>query len=564
VIRIRPSLSVLVLLLLAAVSRAQSGKVKHSPHNLSASGTGPIRAGSEDAICIFCHTAHNASATAPLWNRRNPVLTYTTYESSTLKSVPGQPTGTSRLCLSCHDGTIALGDVRSRRGGIPMTVAGPMPTGRSKLGLDLSDDHPISMSYQEAVSESGGTLRPTAHADGRPLVGEDGQVQCTSCHDPHDNSFGQFLRTTPVSGALCLSCHDPLDWAASSHATSGASWDGPKKGPKDRPDMTNVATFACRACHVVHEAPAKRWLLHDESEEEVCYACHATGPAQHDIRAEMRKWRSHDPSRARGVRDPAVPPDGSRRAAECVDCHNPHRSNSKPGDRNALPGSIRGVSGYSSSKTPVAVATHEYEICYKCHASMAESDPNRIVRQADQASVLMQFDPGNPSYHPVVAAGRNQDVPSLIPPLTPASIVTCGDCHGNDNPQGPKGPHGSRWDYLLRFQYETADPTTETFASYALCYECHQRASILADQSFRYHRLHIVDERTSCATCHAAHGIDPTVATAGDHTHLINFKTAVVEPNSQGELFFRDEGRYRGTCSLLCHGENHVNTSYSR
>ena len=55
-----------------------------------------------------------------------PVTAYIPYSSSSLQAKPGQPTGTSKLCLSCHDGTIALGSVVSRNQ--PIAMAG----GRSK------------------------------------------------------------------------------------------------------------------------------------------------------------------------------------------------------------------------------------------------------------------------------------------------------------------------------------------------------------------------------------------------------------------------------------------------
>src|SRR3982750_3297676 len=110
-----------ILLLLSALpALAQQTSVVNSAHNLSASGPGAIRATSEQEICIFCHTPHRASAIQPLWNRNTPVNAYRVYSSNTLQGVPGQPTGSSKLCLSCHDGTIALGSVLSRDQSIAM------------------------------------------------------------------------------------------------------------------------------------------------------------------------------------------------------------------------------------------------------------------------------------------------------------------------------------------------------------------------------------------------------------------------------------------------------------
>ena len=97
-------------------------RVKNTVHNLSISGPGAVRAISETEVCVFCHTPHGSSGVTPLWNRNSPVGPYTIYQSSSLEAAIGQPTGASKLCLSCHDGTIALGSVLSRP--FPIVMAG--------------------------------------------------------------------------------------------------------------------------------------------------------------------------------------------------------------------------------------------------------------------------------------------------------------------------------------------------------------------------------------------------------------------------------------------------------
>ena len=104
----------LMLLPLIAVAAASGGNIRFSKHNLSVGGPGEIKAVSESQICIFCHTPHNARRDIPyLWNRRDQTVSYIPYQSSTLFARVGQPTGASKLCLSCHDGTIALGAIVS-------------------------------------------------------------------------------------------------------------------------------------------------------------------------------------------------------------------------------------------------------------------------------------------------------------------------------------------------------------------------------------------------------------------------------------------------------------------
>src|SRR5215472_1749968 len=107
----------LILLLAASWVRAagvNSPSIVNTKHNLSISGPGDVRSASEADVCIFCHAPHSASGAGPLWNHQLSVTTYTPYSSPTLKATVGQPTGSSKLCQSCHDGTVALGAVISQ------------------------------------------------------------------------------------------------------------------------------------------------------------------------------------------------------------------------------------------------------------------------------------------------------------------------------------------------------------------------------------------------------------------------------------------------------------------
>jgi hypothetical protein len=113
-------------------------------------------------------------------------------------------------------------------------------------------------------------------------------------------------------------------------------------------------------------------------------------------------------------------------------------------------------------------------------------------------------------------------------------------------------------------RYLTADNTNESPSAYELCYSCHDRASILGDNSFEDHRKHIVEENTPCNACHDPHGISSSQGTSTNNTHLINFDTDIVSPdNSIGARFrFEDLGEFRGRCYLRCHGQNHPGWSY--
>ena len=150
--RLATAVAGLVLLAFAA-SADNPNSIIYSKHNLSVSSPGTVHAVTESDVCIFCHTPHHASATdGPLWNHQMSVQTYTPFTSPTLTALGvtiGPPTGSSRLCLSCHDGTVALGLVSSRPGGIAMNNSLP---DASKIGPDLSSQHPISFVYNSALA----------------------------------------------------------------------------------------------------------------------------------------------------------------------------------------------------------------------------------------------------------------------------------------------------------------------------------------------------------------------------------------------------------------------------
>ena len=125
-------------------ANAQStNDIVNTPHNLSVAGPGPVTAVDETQVCVFCHTPHGATNApgAPLWNRAITNEIYTTYSSSSLdaETIAGQldqPAGSSKVCLSCHDGTLAISSVNVLAGQlnatIPITGAGPgdtMPPG---------------------------------------------------------------------------------------------------------------------------------------------------------------------------------------------------------------------------------------------------------------------------------------------------------------------------------------------------------------------------------------------------------------------------------------------------
>ena len=132
-----------------------------------------------------------------------------------------QPDGASRLCLSCHDGTVALGDLGPRRRVVPMAGAQRLERGRRGfIGTDLSGSHPVSFVVPEGDPGGADTardlgLRPldVVRAEGRVHLDAQGKMQCTTCHDPHSDRHyrpGRVPRfwALPTVDEVCLACHE--------------------------------------------------------------------------------------------------------------------------------------------------------------------------------------------------------------------------------------------------------------------------------------------------------------------------------------------------------------------
>lgn len=538
-IRMNLIVSLGVAVIVGTGATAQVISIRGGPHDLSAGGPGPVRAASEDQICIFCHTPHNASPVGALWNRSLSPAAYSVYTSPSLDALPGQPTGTSKLCLSCHDGTIALGGVLSRDA--PILMAGGvtrMPDGHANLGTNLSDDHPISFVYDSSLASRDPSLRDPNGLPQQIRLDSNRELQCSSCHDAHNNAFGQFLVMRNDTSDLCISCHQI--------------------------NQTDVAGHAqCIACHQSHTAPSGPFLLRQRTVDQTCLACHdgsIHGAA--DIASEMRKRSAHATS------ERAIAADGQP-AAGCTGCHDPHTmqhdiaTGRRLGQAPTPParGRLGRIDGVNVSGAPVRIAGTESEVCYRCHADTSTLLPS-VPRLRPTSNIRLQFNPSSASMHPVGAPGRAMQVPSLRPGWTVSSVIECSDCHGAEE-GAPAGVHGSSNPMLLSDRYETADYTSESGSTYALCYRCHDRESILDNRSFPLHRLHVVDQRTSCAACHDGHGIPASQGNASANSHLINFQTDVVFADRvTGRLEFRDGGMFAGECYLSCHGVDHSPRRY--
>lgn len=196
------------------VASSAMGQIAGSPHDFSQ----PAVTWSGGEICKPCHTPHFADTTVGyLWAHTLSTQTYTLYDGSTSTAGTPELDQNSIMCLSCHDGTVALNDFHNGGGPavyIPDSANVALPTAGPG---DLSDDHPIGNQAHYPILGSGrfnaataNPWDPTTYSVGplrlRPL-GPDHVVSCTSCHTPHNAGHPDLLRASNAASALCLTCH---------------------------------------------------------------------------------------------------------------------------------------------------------------------------------------------------------------------------------------------------------------------------------------------------------------------------------------------------------------------
>jgi len=583
-------------------------------HNLSPGGPSPIQ-GPGNGPCLYCHVPHSGNGNiAPLWNQQLSTSTYTTYTSTTNvnRDNPNMPLGSdSGLCLSCHDGTVAVADT---------VLFGKLPTSGTWIQGDnfttqLQSSHPFSLvkPLQDNIDlistlvSQGKTGDPTGAIQ---LI--NGTVECTSCHSPHvqaiDKLSQTFLVTDSSSGKMCLACHDPnrttmagqnkvnpmAGWATGIHATAQNT----VSSQAQLGSYGTVAANACISCHAPHNAAGAPRLLRG-SNEAACLPCHNGGntlsPVAPNIAAEYAKIAHPFPNGA-NQHDAAEPPLlQNNRHATCVDCHNGHGAqqvtsfNIPP----LIRGSQIGAAGIGLDGTTVVdPIVNQYESCLRCHGYSSGKQVNPVygylpLRSAsDPLNVIPQMNTSAKSSHPVMHARSSSfPQPSLLTTMldlsggtnhgrTMGSQIFCTDCHNSDDNRefggtGPNGPHGSQWWHLLERQYLDSQapggpgtpitvnlnpqPDLSVNGPYGMCAKCHNLSIVMQTTSWAYHNNHVYTDGFSCSTCHNAHGMGATSANPTG-VRMVDFDMNVVGQNGTQPISYNQGAN---SCVLTCHSVAH-------
>jgi predicted CXXCH cytochrome family protein len=610
-VKIRVALAGSILFLAGISLHAQFTGDVMGVHNLGPGTKSPVKGARPDA-CAYCHAPHSGLNTG-LWNQKLTTQTYTLYKSTTETNTNTQPVlgQVSNHCLSCHDGTVAVGST---------VVYGQVATNGSMsptddFGSNLQSSHPFSMTLPlkdnidlaASLKSTGQTLDPT-HA----VRLKRGNIECSSCHDPHvqarDQVAQNFLVRDSSSGQLCLACHDPSrqiggqvnplsDWAVSAHAISTS-----QVTPQAQAGVyKTVAQNACTSCHASHNGSGPARLLRGKDELS-CMGCHnganvSPMPSYANVFAEYGSGKighplpsstfPHDAAEA-GVLN-------NNRHATCVDCHAPHGSE----DVGTFPSpplirvSQKDVEGVSASDgtTVLTPAINQYENCLRCHGTSSGKTqmvqygymPVRAVAYGDPLDIIPEFAANSTSSHPVTHP-RSSPLPQ--PSLRANMInldgttagrvmgtqILCTDCHNSDDNRefggsGANGPHGSRWLHILERRYELSqapspgmaisnlfpNPDLSVAGPYAMCAKCHDLTTqIMANTSWTSHKAHINDG-FSCSTCHVAHGMGAINGKISGE-RMVNFDVNVVGSNAGQPISYN---RGANTCVLVCHATAH-------
>ena len=234
-----------------------------TPHDFTGTPGATPPGSASVGLCTFCHTPHKAASTLLLWNHTMSKATFSWDVAATTAgtALPGfvgnTYKGPSAKCLSCHDGSVAVGDIgwfnqATRTGtaninGFKVGDAGGMGNDSNGNPIavvggnkgDMTGTHPVAIPYPlngapnvYNGSTTGARLAtndfvadPTANnmrlysdVGGGMIVGkiQPGKtgIECSTCHDPHNKASrgdmflrGSMIGSTQSSGYICLQCH---------------------------------------------------------------------------------------------------------------------------------------------------------------------------------------------------------------------------------------------------------------------------------------------------------------------------------------------------------------------
>ncbi|MBM4061503.1 MAG: cytochrome c3 family protein [Planctomycetes bacterium] len=235
-----PAILAAAMLAAVAVGQTYTSTLAGTPHDWRNRSSATNRRGE---FCAVCHIPHvegrplDRTNEKLLWSRQMSTLNYTMYSSPSLNGLTSgtgnaQVDGSSRLCLSCHDGTLTSQLFHTNTNpGTRAPMSGSIRIGLPSTGTptgDLTSDHPFSITYNWGTGAGqdpylkdpntlfGGIVAGQRIADVLEPSSIGPKVQCATCHDIHNNEVppqAEYLlriwNNDPANpSALCTACHD--------------------------------------------------------------------------------------------------------------------------------------------------------------------------------------------------------------------------------------------------------------------------------------------------------------------------------------------------------------------
>jgi predicted CXXCH cytochrome family protein len=523
----------------------------------------------------------------------------------------------------------------------PITLPSASYT-EEEFTVTLSIDAKNLQTYELRITDGGTPLAATApaqiHLGAPPAVRlSPGQRQGMAVPGPKKASTTSG--TAPSSAGSAF----PAVFAASVPAAATPEPDG-IHGPYA------AVSGKCAICHRTHTAKGTN-LLASSSQATMCFTCHDGTQANSNVKAQYALTRPANVNTAatREIYSHDTPPPGqhtiasldefgalSNRHSECADCHNPHQATATAPRDSAQTDTgwdasrrLAGISGVSvvngaAGAAPTYtflngvnnLATREYQLCFKCHSGSTILPPPIAGKPSmDLLDKAVEFNPANPSFHPIEAQGTNQ-TPKMAASLAGTSpyklwnfsitsTIRCLSCHASSETPGPPltpagdptlplpgsalVPHASANRGILLRSYKDRDlkPAGEGYLAkdFALCLTCHAEEPFTNTSglpasnatNFRFHGLHLnrlglvggggTDINTPgagqgnaiCAECHfRLHSTTNKVgAQVISGSRLVNFAPNVTA-DTGAPTWTRDATTGTASCTLTCHGHAHT------
>lgn len=220
----------LAFLATTAMANGSGNGIVGSPHDFS----GEVW-NHRGEICRVCHVPHDHNrnvdlgALGILWDHQVSTQPYLMYAEDThIMWIDGaadaEPTGTTKMCLGCHDGTVGVDQFDNKTENTGTVFIGDWNSGYQIPGAlmpgDLSNTHPLGVVYDAAAD---GGLHPISNPMGgsgtiADVLETGNKIACMSCHDVHDEPGESIPNThllrvanntaTGDASGLCLTCHD--------------------------------------------------------------------------------------------------------------------------------------------------------------------------------------------------------------------------------------------------------------------------------------------------------------------------------------------------------------------